>query len=397
MAAVARMEHHGVPIDGGMLASLRQHWAIMRQQLITEIDRPYGVFEGGSFRQARFERYLAEHGMRWPRLASGALDLSDTTFRDMARRYPVISPLRELRTSLSQLKLNDLSVGNDSRNRTLLSAFRSKTGRNQPSNSRFIFGPSAWLRGLIKPPPGYGLAYVDFASQEVAIAAALSGDQALMEAYASGDVYLSFAKRAGLAPADATKASHKEVRDRCKAVVLGEQYGMTAEGMATRIGISTAEARDLLGRHKRTFPRFWRWSGDAVDRAMLHGRLDTVFGWSIHVGADCNPRSLMNFPMQANGAEMLRLACCLATEAWLEICAPVHDAILLAAPLDRLEDDTASLRSAMAEAGGAVLAGFEVRTDAEFIRYPDRYADPRGTTMWQTVQRLLAQQVSTAA
>ena len=36
----------------------------------------------------------------------------------------------------------------------MLSPYRAKTGRNAPSNSRFIFGPSTWLRGLIKPEPG---------------------------------------------------------------------------------------------------------------------------------------------------------------------------------------------------------------------------------------------------
>jgi len=40
----------------------------------------------------------------------------------------------------------------------LLSPFASKTGRNQPSNSMYIFGPSVWVRGLIKPPEGYAVA-----------------------------------------------------------------------------------------------------------------------------------------------------------------------------------------------------------------------------------------------
>jgi DNA polymerase I len=66
--------------------------------------------------------------------------------------------MRELRSALSELRLNDLAVGRDGRNRTLLSAFRSGTGRNQPSNAKFIFGPSVWLRGLIQPPPGHGIA-----------------------------------------------------------------------------------------------------------------------------------------------------------------------------------------------------------------------------------------------
>ena len=49
-----------------------------------------------------------------------------------------------------------------------------------------------------------------------------------------------------------------------------------------------------------------------------------------------NPRTLFNFPMQANGAEMLRLACSLATEHGVEVCAPVHDAMLIHAPTDKL-------------------------------------------------------------
>ena len=54
--------------------------------------------------------------------------------------------------------------------------------------------------------------------------------------------------------------------------------------------------------------------------------------------------------MQANGAEMLRLACCLATEGGIEVCAPVHDAVLIAAPLYRLDEDVAAMRKAMREA-----------------------------------------------
>jgi DNA polymerase I len=73
-----------------------------------------------------------------------------------------------------------------------LSAFRSRTGRNQPSNTRFIFGPSVWLRGLVKPLPGHGLGYVDWDQQEFGTAAALSGDVAMQAAYRSGDPYLAF-------------------------------------------------------------------------------------------------------------------------------------------------------------------------------------------------------------
>jgi DNA polymerase-1 len=85
--------------------------------------------------------------------------------------------LRELRHALGELRLNSLAVGLDGRNRTLLSPFRSKTSRNQPSNAKAIFGAATWIRGLIKPEPGTALAYLDFSSQEFAIAACLSGDE----------------------------------------------------------------------------------------------------------------------------------------------------------------------------------------------------------------------------
>jgi DNA polymerase-1 len=74
------------------------------------------------------------------------------------------------------------------------------THRLQPSNAKFIFGPSVWLRGLIQPAPGHGLAYLDWAQQEFGIAAALSGDPLMPEAYRSGDPYLAFAKQAGAVP-----------------------------------------------------------------------------------------------------------------------------------------------------------------------------------------------------
>jgi hypothetical protein len=88
-------------------------------------------------------------------------------------------------------------------------------------------------------------------------------------------------------------------------------------------------------------------------------------------------------------AEMLRIACCLATERGVEVCAPVHDAMLIAAPLHRLDADAAAMREAMREASAAVLAGFELGTDVKVVRYPDRYSDPRGKEMWRRVMRLI--------
>jgi hypothetical protein len=389
MAAAASMEHVGVPLDMPLLAKLRERWEDIQDQLIAEIDSDYGVFDGRTFKADRFAAWLTKTEIPWPRLESGRLDLSDEAFRQAARAHPSVSPLRELRSSLSELRLSDLAVGPDGRNRCLLSAFRSRTGRNQPSNSKYIFGPSVWLRGLIKPPQGYGLAYIDWAQQEFGIAAALSGDAAMMEAYRSGDPYLAFAKQAGHVPQHATKRTYRAKRELFKQCVLAVQYGMGAEALASRIGEPAIMGRELIRLHQETYRVFWRWSDAAVDQATLSGGIGTVFGWRVHASPNFNPRFFRNFPMQANGAEMLRLACCLGTERGIEICAPVHDAVLIAGPLYRLVEDVAAMREAMREASSVVLSGFELATDVKTVCHPDRYADPRGETMWRRVMGLI--------
>jgi DNA polymerase I len=69
----------------------------------------------------------------------------------------------------------------------------------------------------------------------------------------------------------------------------------------------------------------------------------------------------------------------------------VHDAFLIRAPLDRLDEGIARMRAAMAKASQSVLDGFEIRTDVHRIDYLNRYMDPRGEVMWKRVVELIGQ------
>lgn len=389
LAAVARMEACGVPIDTEMLGRLRANWCGMRSQLIREVDREYEVYLGDQFVAERFRVWLYERSIPWPQGSQGTLKLDDETFRQMAKMFPSVAPLRELRHALSSLRIEKLAVGRDGRNRTDLRPFRSKTGRNQPSTNQFIFGPAVWLRGLIKPEPGTALAYIDWSQQEWAIAAALSGDSAMRQAYESGDPYLTLAKQAGVAPASATKTSHADLRNQFKQVALAVQYGMQEHSLAQRLGIQIAEARELLRLHRKTYPTFWEWSESQVNHALLTLRMESRLGWRLHVSEEANTRSLANFPMQANGAEMLRIACIFATEAGIRIGAPVHDALLLEAPIDEIDDKVIEAQACMARAARHLLDGFELKTDPKIVRFPERYMDEkRGRQMWDCATTL---------
>jgi len=389
MAASAHMEYAGVPIDTNTFQVLKENWDVIKTTLIKQVDLNYGVFKENSFNANNFEDYLKKGNFSWPLLDSGRLDLKDETFKTMVGLYPELRKLRELRKTLAQLSLNKLNVGSDGRNRCLLSCYRSKTGRNQPSNSKFIFGLPAWSRSLIRPEPGMALAYMDYEQQEFGVATALSGDPAMTEAYRTGDPYLAFAKQTGAAPADATKDSHAEVRRQFKTCALAVQYGMGAGSLAASLGIPEREARELLRLHRHTYPVFWEWIGNAVDHAMLKGWLHSVLGWKVHVEGKANPRSLMNFPMQANGAEILRLACCLLTERGITVCAPIHDAVLLEAPSEEIEATVALSKKLMQEASEVVLGGFPLRLEAKIIRHPDRFKDERGEEMWDLLMEIL--------
>jgi hypothetical protein len=103
------------------------------------------------------------------------------------------------------------------------------------------------------------------------------------------------------------------------------------------------EAQDLLRRLARSFPTYTAWADRVADVGQLTGYLSTVFGWTLRTENTLRSTTL-NFPMQANGAEMLRLACCLATEVGIHVCAPVHDAVLI-------EGDASQIPQSDAEPG----------------------------------------------
>jgi DNA polymerase-1 len=187
MKAVAHMEHTGVPINTTVLSALQSRWPTIHDNLIAEIDAEFGVYDGRSFRQHGFRDWLRKEQIDWPLLDSGARALDERTFRHMAARFTQVEPLRQLRSTLSQLRKLSLPVGADGRGRTMLSPFAAKTGRNQPSTTKFIFGLSAWSRHLMQPEPGRALAYIDWEQQEFGIAAGLSKDEAMIKAYRTGD------------------------------------------------------------------------------------------------------------------------------------------------------------------------------------------------------------------
>jgi DNA polymerase I len=339
---------------------------------------------------------FARHDIPWPRLDTGVLDLKEATFRSQAKSYPQIAPLHELRHTLSKLRRIRLQVGTDGRNRTVLWPFQSKTGRTQPKAVRYIYGPSVWLRSLIRPEPDQAVAYLDYSAMEFGIAAALSGDQRMIKAY-NNDPYLDFAVSFGAAPHGATKQTHADVRERYKVMLLATQYGMEAASLAARLGVSKIEAGEMLQHHHLLFSQYWTWSDQWLHRSLSTGQMRTVFGWTYYLDRETKERTIRNWPVQSHGAEILRIGCILAERHGIALLAPIHDAVLIEAPANRIEAVVARAQDILQRASRIVLNPrdrrhdlFALRTDATVVRHPDRYTDKRGIRMWTIINQQLA-------
>nr|BAR33881.1 DNA polymerase I [uncultured Mediterranean phage uvMED] len=395
MEAVSAMEHRGIPIDVQNFEDIQEKWPLLLEKLIKEVDKDYHVYDGTTFRMDKFGSFLDRENIQWPRTPVGRFDVSDATFRAKAEQYPQLQTLRELRSTISGTKNLLLTVGSDGRNRCMLSPFRSKTGRNQPSNTKFIYGPHKWIRHLIKPNKDQAVAYIDWSQQEFGIGAKLSGDEGMMQCYVSSDPYLEFAKLASAVPPDATRESHPTQRQQFKVCSLGVLFGLTGEGMARKLGIPSEGGRQLLRLHKNVFPKFWKWQERVVANALINMEMSTVLGWRMYVPPrtdlmDRNKtRTLSNFPLQGNGSEMLRVAVINAHEMGVELLAPIHDALLVQSTIWDIDQTVEKTRQAMSDASATVLDGFRLNTDVEIIKWPDRYSDERGAELWSKITNLL--------
>ena len=389
---MAKIEHRGLPTDLPLVTRLRRHWGGMCTDMVSALD-PFGVYEiigsVAHFRMERFEAFVAHYNLHWPRLASGKLCTDDETFREMSMLYPMVNPLRELRCSLSKLKLNSLAIGADARNRTPLWAYGTKTARCAPSTTKYVFGPAKWLRFNVVPPLGFALIHRDYQQQEVRIAAIISGDDALLAA-CGGDVYLGIADQIGLLRDSMNDEERAAVRDLAKIIVLSIQYGAGVSSLVALTGLTRAEAYEILARMRARFHRFYDFMRSVGDHAGLNLEISTCFDWRLKCPPGSNLRTIRNFPMQSAGAMILHTACLLAERRGVEIVAPIHDAFVAQCDARDAEDVSAALDRVMRDASAVVLRGYELPTDFQIVRPGGRYFDKRGKAMWDTVTRLLA-------
>lgn len=155
----------------------------------------------------------------------------------------------------------------------------------------------------------------DYSQIELRIVAAISGDKHMCEAFKEGkDIHQATAAKVfGVAESEVTK----EMRRKAKSVNFGIIYGQGAFGLAANLGISRAEAKDIIDNYMAEFPGITKYMETRIAFAQEHGYAETLLGrknWlkDIH-SANHNVRAFaeraaINSPIQGTAADMIKLA-----------------------------------------------------------------------------------------
>lgn len=250
------------------------------------------------------------------------------------------------------------SAGSDHRARPYLGIYGSQSARSQPKSTGFIPLKANWMRAFVQPKPGKAIVSIDYSSQEFFVAALLSEDEEMIEAYLSGDPYVYLAKIDGAIPPEGTKKTHGAERDIYKTVTLGIGYLMGPKSLALRLSkqlgktYTEEDAQELINKYNRAYPDFHEWQQDIIDDYAAAGKsakLKLPCGWYMW-GDNRNPKSVGNFPIQGFGSSIMRKAVALAQDEGLDVIFTLHDALYVEYPSQCIDFTVSTLKQCMIDA-----------------------------------------------
>ena len=394
MMQIERMRWRDYPIDVPLYRRAERHAPTITAKMRIGLNHKLGaeVYFGGVFKRAAMFRLMRQRGIPIPiDPKTGKFSCATKLLKPMIETYPELKIFYEDKRMIDALMRLGLEIGSDGRHRVWLNPFGTKTGRNNPT-TKALWGLPHTMRSFMRvTTPGMAIAQVDFSSEHIGIAAALSGDPLLMADYLSGDPYRQFAA-AALGVTDPTELQ----RQVYKACVLGRIFGMGADTLARNLGILRSQAQRILDQMRARYPVLNAWLERVLVKAAHLIPITCTLGWSLTAsGRPGEERTFLNFPMQGNESELLRLVFARAGDLPIIGCA--HDSFILEDRADRIEQTVWKMQEVMRAASRDLLGGFELRADCKLAkdvtRYPDRFIDKReredGMQHWNWLMQLI--------
>ncbi|AOY00853.1 DNA polymerase I [Jeongeupia sp. USM3] len=367
------MERNGMLVDADRLN--RQSHAIglklieLEQQAYELAGQPFNLGSPKQIGEIFFEKLGLPVIKKTPK---GAPSTDEDVLTELAKDFPLPKVLLENR-SLSKLKstytdkLPTMVNPATSRVHTNFSQAVAATGRlssNDPNlqNIPIRTAEGRKIREAFVAPPGCKLVSADYSQIELRIMAHLSGDKALLKAFAEGqDIHRATASEVfGVSPLEVSS----EQRRYAKTINFGLIYGMSAFGLAAALEIDRSAAKTFIDRYFAQFPGVAAYMERTRVQAREQGYVETVFGrrlWlpeikSSNAGRRAGAeRAAINAPMQGTAADLIKRAM-IAVDAWLrdaklksKLVLQVHDELVLEAPADEVELVRVELPKKMAQ------------------------------------------------
>jgi DNA polymerase I len=350
---LANLELTGIRIDVPRLQRLSDELGRQIDALLQEIYQ----LAGGEFLPASTQQ-LAEvlyKKLNLPVLKRGKTGPStdQEVLEELAQQHPLPAKVLEHRqlTKLKSTYLDALPavIGRDGRLHTTFDQAVAATGRLSSVNPNLQNIPirtsiGAKIREAFIPEPGWKLLSADYSQIELRVLAHISGDPVLRASFESGeDLHARIAGETfGVPPSGVTRRQ----RDIAKMINYGIAYGLSAFGLAHRLGLEKSEAADIIERYFARYAKVKQWLDDTIAQARSTGAVKTMFGRRRYL-PDINSknpaarsaaeRTAVNTPIQGTAADlvkraMLKVDAALRGKYQARMLLQVHDELVLEAP-----------------------------------------------------------------
>ena len=395
MPLLVAMEHTGVVVRVPALREysleLEKEIAAHEADLYRLAGGPFNLNSPKQLGELLFDRLKIADKPK--RTRTGQYVTTEQELTRFADRHSIIPAMLEYRV-VQKLKstyvdaLPDSVVAETGRIHTTFNQLVAATGRLNSENPNLQNIPIRTDKGreirraFVAPAPDQVLLAADYSQIELRIMAAITEDPGLVEAFADDvDIHAATSAKVFGVPLPEVTA---EMRRRAKMINFGLMYGMSAFGLAQRLNIARAEAREIIDRYFGQFPKIQQYMGDTVLFARDNGYVQTLrgrrrylrdIGSRNHATRAAAERIAINAPIQGSAADMIKIAMLdidrelrgnrLAARMILQ----VHDELVFEVPHGELEQVRGIVVRGMGDALplGRVPVVVEVGTGADWL------------------------------
>ena len=373
---IAGMERNGVLIDREMLkrqsGELQEQMQGTEQQAHRLAGRPFNVGSPKQIQEILYDE------MQLPVLAktpTGQPSTAESVLQELAAEHELpalilkhreFSKLKSTYTDRLPEQVNPVS----GRVHTSYHQAVAATGRLSSSDPNLQNIPirteeGRKIRRAFIASPGNVLLAADYSQIELRIMAHLSGDSALLAAFAAGsDIHRATAAEVfGVNMAEVSP----EQRRAAKAINFGLIYGMSAFGLARQLGIDRGSARRYVDRYFERYPGVKEYMDATRIRARETGYVETVFKRRLYLPdiaarnaarRQYAERTAINAPMQGTAADIIKRAMIeidkklLRSEKNIRMIMQVHDELVFEVAEAEVVEYSREISSLMSGAAG---------------------------------------------